>query len=327
MQSLLAFLRGRAGLAVFLAAFAVALPETGEAGELRHIAGTSVSLVPIDGFSPSTGIAGFISEDGGAITVTELPLQAYDQIYKAAGNPGKELVPLFASQGMKLQQIEKLPVSRDAMIPFFTLEQGSYDKWMGLFKGTTTVWVIVQSPKSVDREAAVKAMMATVTLGPPASREEQINALPFSVEPAPPFRLAQAYSGLSLGLTVGDKDVDPEGKQPWIAISYEPQPMPSRAALDAFAEKHLTDPARFINARIESKKAGHIAGLDATVFAGSYEAEIGKPPRPKRFLMYLAISKKGRTIAMSVTADKDGLNDLVPAAEAIAQSISIKPGN
>lgn len=109
---------------------------------------------------------------------------------------------------------------------------------VGLFKGATTVWVIVQSPKAFDRESAVKAMMASVRLGRPASREEQINALPFSAKPAPPFRLARAYSGLSLGLTVGDKDVDPKGEQPWILISYETQPMSSQAALDGFAEKH-----------------------------------------------------------------------------------------
>ena len=64
MQSLLAFLRGRAKLVVSLAVFAVGPPDPGKAGQLQHIAGTSVSLVPIDGFSHSIGIAGFISEDG-----------------------------------------------------------------------------------------------------------------------------------------------------------------------------------------------------------------------------------------------------------------------
>ena len=49
--------------------------------------------------------------------MTELPLEAYDQIYKAASNPGKELVPLFASQGMKLQVIENFQFRTERRSP------------------------------------------------------------------------------------------------------------------------------------------------------------------------------------------------------------------
>jgi hypothetical protein len=297
------------------------------AQQLQHVPGTGVSLIPMGGFTPSTGLAGFIGSDGGAIMVTELPSEAYDQIIEEAKNPGKELVPLLAAQGITLQKIEELTTASGEKVPLFTGIQGNLDKWMGLFKGTQTVWIVVQSPRANKLDAAVRTMMASVTLGPPATRAEQIAALPFAVKPAAPFRFSNAYSGVSVGLTVGEKDTDPDDTQPWIAISYEPQPARNQVELDRFAEDHLTDPRRFVNARIETKKAGTVAGANGTIFAGTYEGQAGKPSRPKYFMQYLAITDSGRTIVMSATIDRDSVDTLKPAIEAIARSITIKPGN
>ena len=75
------------------------------------------------------------------------------------------------------------------------------------------------------------------------------------------------------------------------------------------------------------KEAVKFAGFEGTMFAGTYEGQVGKSRRPKCFMRYQAIADRGRTIGMSVKVDEDQCGTLKPAIEAVAGSIAIKPRN
>ncbi|MBB4007668.1 hypothetical protein [Allorhizobium taibaishanense] len=296
------------------------------ANDLQRIPGTSVSLVPMDGLKSSAGFAGLIGDDGDAIMVDELAPEVYEQFMQAAKNPVKELAPLLAEEDIDLQQVEEMTADNGEKFLLLTGRQGPFSKWAALFKGQQTVLVTAQSLSAKDSEAAVKKMMMSVRAGGPVSLEEQIAALPFDLKLVAPFRFGPAHGGASIGMTIGPKDVDPENIQPWIIVSYEVQPVANLQTLEQVAESHLVDPRRYVNAHVDAREKSTVAGIAGIVLSGAYDGEVGGPPRPKKFAMYLAIAPSGRSVVVTAIADQDQFDTLKPAFDDVARSIEIKQG-
>jgi hypothetical protein len=156
-------------------------------------------------------------------------------------------------------------------------------------------------------------MMESVSVGHQATLSDQLAALPFTAAPAPPFRIVDSFAGIGLAMTVGARDVDPEGTQPSLIIVYDPDIVDDPAEL-----RTNPRPARFLgNPQVESRTQVTFAGLDGILLNGRCDGH-------RRFSQYMAVTSENKMITLAfVTAESD-FGGLEPAVETIANSVSMK---
>jgi hypothetical protein len=287
------------------------------ARQLQHILGTGVSLEPMEGFKPVSNFAGFANQKMGSILVAEMPEEAYAQLSQLFGNIDTAKSG-FATRGVTVEKLEEIAAADGGKAPLLTGSQTSgdttYDKWIAVFKGPKTVLITVTSPRSNKlNSSAVRTMMESVSLGAQATLADKLAALPFTATAAPPFRIVDSLAGAVLGMTVGDKDVDPARSQPTLAIAYEPATVDDPAEL----ERNPT-PARSLgNPRIESRKPVNFAGISGILLNGRCDGH-------RRFSQYMAVTHDKRLITMVFAAPESGFDGLTPTVEVIAGSVAIK---
>jgi hypothetical protein len=287
------------------------------ARQLQHVPGTSVSLEPMPGFEPTSSFAGFMNANQGSILIVEFPEAAYVPVSQTLGNIEAARGNL-AKQNIAVDRLEEISTADGGKAPFISGSQRSgdaiYDKWIAVFKGPPTVMVTVTSPRSNRLGSAqVRAMMESVSVGREATLADKLAALPFSATPAPPFRIFDILLGAVLGMTVGDKDVDPERAQPTVFIAYEPALVDDPAEL----ERNPMPSQSLGNPQIESRKPVKFAGLTGILLNGRCDGN-------RRFLQYMAVTGENKLITMVYAAPAAGFDDLKPAAEAIASSVILK---
>jgi hypothetical protein len=288
------------------------------ARQLQHVQGTSVSLQPMPGFKPTSSFAGFMNPNQGSILVVEFPEAAYGQISRSFADI-EAAKANFAKSNVIVEKLEEIGSAGGGRTPLLTGSQTGgdirYDKWIALFKGPPTVMITVTSPHLNRLDGSqVRAMMQSVSIGRAASLTDKIAALPFTATPAPPFRILDSLAGATLSMTVGDKDVDPERTQPWLAIAYEPALVEDPAEL----ERNPTPPRSLGHPRIESRQPVKFAGISGLLLNGRCDGE-------RRFLQYMAVTRDHKLITMVYDAPEPGFDGLRPAVEAIAASVILKP--
>jgi hypothetical protein len=116
-----------------------------------------------------------------------------------------------------------------------------------------------------------------------------------------------------LGMTVGDKDVDPERTQPSLAIAYEPALVDDPAEL----ERNPRPPHSLGNPQVESRKPVKFAGISGILLNGRCDGE-------RRFLQYMAVTEDRKLITMVYDAPASRFDGLKPAVEAIASSVALR---
>jgi hypothetical protein len=287
------------------------------ARQLQHVQGTSVSLEPMRGFQPTSSFAGFMNPNQGSILITEMPEAAYAQLSQLLGKIDVARSN-FAKSNVVVDRLEEINTAEGGKAPLVLGLQTNagtvYDKWIAVFKGPPTVLITVTSPRANKLDSAqVRAMMESVVIGQKASLADQLAALPFSATPAPPFRIVDSLAGAVLGMTVGDKDVDPERTQPQVMIAYEPALVDDPAEL----ERNPTPPHSLGNPQIESRKPVQFAGISGFLLNGRCDSQ-------RRFLQYMAVTKDKKLITMVYVAPEASFDGLKPAAEAIAKSVVIR---
>jgi hypothetical protein len=285
------------------------------------IAGTTVSLVPLKGFSPATGFAGLTNPATQAsVLVTELPAVAYDQIApKLATLDDAKLA--FAAQRVDVRSLEQVDIAGQKaplIIGRQTLGSTTFDKWIVLLKGARTVLLTVQSPESAKLSPAeVRAMLTSVALGAEPSLADKLKALPFSITAAEPFRIVDTIAGSGVLMTVGPLNADPSGIQPMLIAAYQLSgPTLAADQLEAVAETQLRRMPGFASATIASREKARLGGSDGVQLAGSVQDK----GIDKRFEQYLAVGKAGRYLQIIVSADNENFDDLKPAIRAIVGS-------
>jgi hypothetical protein len=287
------------------------------ARQLQHISGTGVSLEPMEGFKPVSNFAGFANLKKGSILVAEMPEEAYASLSQLLANIDAAKTN-FAKRGIIVERLEEIATAEGGKAPLLTGSQTSgdttYDKWMAVFKGPRTVLITVTSPQSNKLDsAAVRTMMESVSVGPQASLADKLAALPFTATAAPPFRIVDSLAGAVLGMTVGDKDVDPARSQPMLVIAYEPALVDDPAELEKNPK-----PARSLgNPQIESRKHVNFAGISGILLNGRCEGH-------RRFSQYMAVTHDNRLITMVFEAPDSSFDGLTPTVEAISRSVAIK---
>ncbi|RDJ21672.1 hypothetical protein DWF00_25275 [Bosea caraganae] len=293
-----------------------------QSGKLT-IAGTTVSLVPIKDFAPATGFAGLSNPATQAsMLVTELPAVAYDQIApKLATLDGAKLA--FAPQRVDVQKLEQAEIAGQKA-PLLSGKQmaggTNFDKWIVLLKGARTVLITVQSPEDAKLDsAAVRAMLASITLGGEPSLADKLKALPFAITPAEPFRIIDTIAGSGVLMTVGPLDADPSGIQPMLIAAYQLSGASlGTDQLEATAETLLKRLPGFSSVTIASRDKVRMGGSDGVLLAGTYSDK----GIDKRFEQYLAIGKAGRYLQVIVSADVENFDGLKPAIKAIVDSVA-----
>lgn len=143
--------------AVLLALLGV-LSQRGPASaqERQQVTGTTVSMVPTEGFVPATGFAGFANERlQASVLVVELPVSAHPQIAEMFSDL-ETAKRQFAKQRISVVAREEIQTAA-GQVPLIISAQAhggvTFDKWMGLFKGARTVMITVQAPKDVALDA------------------------------------------------------------------------------------------------------------------------------------------------------------------------------
>jgi len=287
------------------------------ARQLQHILGTGVSLEPIEGFKPVSNFAGFANQKEGSILVAEMPEEAYAQLSQLLGDIDVAKSS-FAKRGIIVDRLEEITTAEGSKAPLLAGSQTNgdtrYDKWIAVFKGPRTVLITVTSPQLNKLDSsAVRTMMESVSFGRQPTLADKLAQLPFTATAAPPFRIVDSLAGAVLGMTVGDKDVDPMRSQPMLAIAYEPAIVDDPAEL----ERNPMPVPSLGNPQIESRRPVKFAGISGILLNGRCDGH-------RRFLQYMAVTHDKRLITMVFAAPESSFDGLTPTVEAISRSVAIK---
>lgn len=293
-----------------------------QAQDRKVIAGTTVSIVPLDGFTPSTTFAGLESASTKAsLLIVELPPQAHDQLAPLFADREKAKAN-FARQNITVDDIESIETGAGPA-PLITGSQEangtSYDKWIVLLKGEKTVMITVQSPDGADLDPDdIVTMLKSVSLGAPPSIADKLKALPFTVAAAEPFRILDTLGGSGVLMTAGPLDVDPSGTQPIIVVAYQlSAPIPADK-LEAGAEALLKQTKNLETATITARERVTFAGAPGILFSGT-ATDRGTE---KRFAQYMAAGADGRFVRLVAIAPAGAYDGVKAGVEKVAASIA-----
>lgn len=309
--------RALGGAAIALLAL-IGLPAMAQ--ERLAIPGTTVSLVPMKGFTAATGFAGLQNpQTKASVLVAELPAEAHPALSTLFGSLDSAKAN-FAKQNVIVEAREEIDTAAGT-VPLLSGSQAfggvTFDKWMALFKGTKTVMITVQSPDSADLDDDdVEAMLKTVTLGAEPSTADKLGSLPFQVTPGEPFRIVDTFGGSSVLMTSGPLNADPSGKQPMIIVAAQLSG-PQGAKAEQLSEAMLKQTRGFADAQVTTREAKRFAGEDGYLLAGTATGG-------KRFEHYLAVGPDGRFVRLIATAEAGQYDGLKPAIDKIASSIAFK---
>jgi hypothetical protein len=313
-------------LIAFGLALLPALLQTAAAKEPVAIPGTTVTLAPPDGFTSSTQFSGFENKETGAsVLIVEFPPEAYDQISTGLFGSLDQARTEFAKRQIKVETRSEVdtPNGKIVLLKGEQVANGeTYEKWMALFKGGKTVMLTVQAPEDESLEdEQVVALVKSVTLGQPQSIAERTATLPYRIEAAEPFRVADILAGNTVLLVVGPQNVDPSGNMPLLLVSPQLSGGPIGDKVEAAAEALLAGTVGLKEAKIEKRGPVTFAGAKGLAFEGSFEEKGLK----KRFLQYLSVLPGGKFIRLFATAKADAFDGLKPAMEKTAASVVVKP--
>lgn len=290
--------------------------------QVQQIPGTTVSMTPPAGFVPATEFSGFKDQDGtAAIMVVELPGEAYPQLSAVFGDL-EQARKAFATKGISVTASKRIDTPAGPVV-FLSGTQTAgtlhLNKWVALLKGEKTVMITFQAREgSALTEAAAQKATESTTLGAVPSLQAKVSTLPFKIEATPPFRIVDTIMGSGVMLMAGDKDVDPEGKQPMLIVAADLSGKGGSGDLAQTARALLMQTQGLKDVTIETEKAVRFAESDGIVLSG-------KTPDGKHFSQFAAVGPQKRFIRMIAFVPADRVDETRPAIEAIVRSIAFKP--
>ncbi|WP_210497379.1 hypothetical protein [Microvirga antarctica] len=238
-----------------------------------------VGLVPLDDMVLSKRFSGFENaEKAAAITISEMPREAYDQLVvgltkDALKRQGltvtsRETVKVGASSGLLISGAMTSPVKGR--------------KWVLAVKGADmTALLIAQVEGGGDgySEQQMRKALTSVALRGPVSLDEQISALPFRIADRAGFRPVRVLAGNSVLLTEGPLDTIKAVEQPVLilAVSVAPPPYTTEQR-DRFARNALTSNQSIKDVAIERAESFRLKGQDwHEIVAKAVDTASGEP--------------------------------------------------
>jgi len=295
------------------------------AQEIQTVRGTTVALVPPDGFEPTTKAAGFVNSNiGGSIIITELPKGSFAE-FAAVLSDVKKFNARFSVGGITANSVEQLRADAGAMVPLVHGTQdavgGKYDKWIAVYGGAKTALVTLQvlQQNALD-PAIVRSMFASVKTGPVPSESEMLSLLPFEIEIIEPFRFVGTPTGAGILLTVGPDDLNTGSKQAILFVVHQVSTVLSEN-LEQMAETQLRSTSSFRTAEIRLRTPTRFAGEHGVMLEGVSS----KDGMILHFRQYFSIGRDGHFIRLVAAGSETQTKELRPAIEQIASSIAFKP--
>lgn len=225
--------------------------------ETVFIPGKTVGLTPPGGFELSDKFSGLVhTESGSSFLLVELQAGSYEDL--KTGMTAERL----AAQGITVASSDPITIAgSDGIIIRGTqkADEREIKKWI-LLLGTKDASVLLTaqdlSGDTLD-DATVMAAFNSIKLRPPASIEEQVSKLPFTIGDLGEFRVVRTMAGSGALLTRGPKDVIDDQSQPVVVILRPlSQPFPTSVFPADLAEQLL-----------RSVRSVEITGVNETVEA------------------------------------------------------------
>jgi len=278
-------------------------------------------MAPPVGFLPAPNFAGFVTADGQAsILVAELPADSAPVI-ATLFNDLPSARQHFATQGVEVDRLHSI-VADGIAVPVAVGRQAAhgrvFDKWVALYQGHRTVLVTIQAPAAhALAQPAALAALSSVTLGSRASLDEALAALPFHATAQPPFRVIDTLAGAGMLMMAGERDVDPDGRQPRVIIA-------SQLSLPVGSDD-LARLSRVLIGGTREIQQGTPLAWQAVAFGGiEGERVTGSLPDGGRYVHYLALWPGRRYVRLVAMFPPDSDAKTYDAVEAIARSVRFK---
>ncbi|MCP5155754.1 MAG: hypothetical protein H6983_16415 [Ectothiorhodospiraceae bacterium] len=191
---------------------------------------------------------------------------------------------------------------------------GDVAKYLALYRGGTTVLLTFNVFDSEHLSpGAVEAVMRSVRLSAPLTLQQQVDALPFAFEVAPPFRLSGVLGGSAVLLTTFE-GTDPSGTKPAIIIARSLSPVAPTPAAEEVNERLLQSTRGFEGAEVLVRQAAQFGGGAASYL----EARSGT----RKLLHYVRVAPDGMYLRLAAFGDGDALAGVSAAVAAIAASVA-----
>lgn len=263
-----------------------------------------VGLVPPQNMVLSKRFMGFENEErAAAITIAEMPPEAYDQL--AAGLTKDAL----KRQGLDMKARETLKVGDRNGILVAGAMTGPVKgrKWVLAVKGkdmTALLIAQVQGGQDGYSEDQMRSALKSVALRGPISLDEQVSALPFRIGDKAGFRPVRVLSGNSILFTDGPEDTIKGVEQPVaiMAVSLQPPPPPGERR-DQFARSALNSNQFLRDVVFERSESFRFKGQDwHEIVARAKDAPSGEPIvvtqtirfEPDRYVRMVGLVREGK---------------------------------
>jgi hypothetical protein len=251
-----------------LASLFLAFSAAGQAAEVAYPPGSRIGLVPASGMVISRSFFGFEDADKNvAVIVAGLPSDAYAALHRTitADTLKREGVTLESREAISLATGNAfLVVGRQAV------EKIKVRKWILVASGPAlTALVTVQVPDEARPhypDAAIRTMLASLTIRTTVPVEEQLGLLPFKVGELAGFGVGGIVPGRALMLS----DPAPEGagrpvvgRQSQMLVSVAPGRPGQSADRDAFARDAFASIPNLKEVRLTSSESLRLNGQQA----------------------------------------------------------------
>ncbi|EIZ82046.1 hypothetical protein WYO_5326 [Methylobacterium sp. GXF4] len=255
----------RFGRVLSLAVLMAGLGSAASAADPVYPPGSRFGFEPPADMALSRRFSGFERKEGGAtLSVVELPPNAFAEL--VSGFTDANLL----SQGFAVEKREEVKVGdNEGML--YTGEQPAdpnatapaIRKWI-LVVGTPTVTglIIAQALPDAETEETMRKLVTGVTLRPPLTLDQQVEALPFRIGNMAGFRPIRVLAGNSVLLTAGPKDQMQNLEQPILVLAQAVQQPPAAEQRDGFARAALASNQTMKDFVIERAQSYRSNGVD-----------------------------------------------------------------
>ncbi|ASJ73232.1 hypothetical protein [Granulosicoccus antarcticus] len=285
--------------------------------ETVQVPGTTVSMDPPEGFEISDTFAGFQQlKTSNSILVVEMPKEAYSEISTIFESQDSAASAL-ASQGITVTGVSSIDINGEAvnLVQGVQSAQGlEVGKYLMVLDGNMTAMITINViDDSLSESEAIDALQS-VTLGTPASLEEQLGQLIFKYQDAAPFVHNQVMAGSAASISTFE-GTDPSGKKPFIIITNSLSSF-ELGDLQAASEMMLAQTADLQDAEVSTGEIVESAGGDA------FRVEARAPDMLA--IHYLWARPDNNYLRLAAMGAPDLLEPLIAQVDTVAKSVSFR---
>jgi hypothetical protein len=245
--------------------FLVLAAADAHAAEVAYPPGSRIGLVPASGMVTSRNFFGFEDADNNvAVILVSLPGDAYAELNRTV------TADALKKQGLTLESREAMSVPTGnafLVIGRQEVEKIKLRKWILIAAAPTlTALVTVQVPDTSRGrypDAAIRTMLASLTIRGTVPVDEQLGLLPFRVGELAGFRVGGVIPGRAVMLSdaVPDASGQPAaGKEPHMIVNVGPGAPAQASEREAFAREVFATIPNIKDIRLTSSEALRMSG-------------------------------------------------------------------